>query len=212
MNTKIALVVVGLIAGALVGSLPPVQARLGSMMSYRSPGTTTLNTNTTYNGVDKHFIEQMIPHHDGAIAMSKLALERSKSTEVRALAQAIIDAQTRENQQMRTWYRTWYGADVPTANTNSGGMMSGGMMSGSGMHMGGREDLDSLRSATNFDKAFIEQMIPHHQMAIMMARMLAAGTTRPEMTEFSKAIISAQSSEITQMQLWYTNWYKQPSR
>lgn len=210
MNTKIIPVALSLLVGVLIGSMLPVQARIGSMM-YRSSGTqiaTPSDTTALSAGIDRHFIEQMIPHHDGAIAMAELALERSKRPEIRTLAQAIIDAQTRENEQMRSWYRAWYGGEVPTATTNARGMMGGGMMSGSGMHMGGREDLTSLRSAADFDKAFIEQMIPHHQMAIMMARMLAAGTTRPEMADFSKAIIEAQSGEIAQMQSWYAAWYK----
>ena len=39
------------------------------------------------------------------------------------------------------------------------------------MHMGGKEDMTDLENTSDFDKAFIEQMIPHHQLAIMMAQM-----------------------------------------
>ena len=51
-------------------------------------------------------------------------------------------------------------------------------------------------------------MIPHHQLAIMMAQMLQAGTNRPEMLQLAKNIITSQSEEITKMQGWYKNWYK----
>jgi uncharacterized protein (DUF305 family) len=51
-------------------------------------------------------------------------------------------------------------------------------------------------------------MIPHHQLAIMMANMLQSGTNRPEMQQLAKNIISSQSKEIQQMQAWYTQWYK----
>lgn len=87
-------------------------------------------------------------------------------------------------------------------------MMNGGMMSNGGMHMGGQEDLTSLENASDFDRAFIEQMIPHHQLAIMMANMLQNGTSRPEMQQLAKNIIASQSKEIQQMQLWYAEWYK----
>jgi uncharacterized protein (DUF305 family) len=86
--------------------------------------------------------------------------------------------------------------------------VGGGMMSGYGMHMGGREDMTALENASDFDKAFIEEMIPHHQLAIMMANMLQSGTNRPEMQQLAKNIISSQSKEIQQMQAWYTQWYK----
>ena len=69
-------------------------------------------------------------------------------------------------------------------------------------------DLTSLENASDFDRAFIEQMIPHHQLAIMMANMLQNGTSRPEMQQLAKNIIASQSKEIQQMQLWYAEWYK----
>ena len=81
-------------------------------------------------------------------------------------------------------------------------------MSQDGMHMGGREDIIALENASDFDKAFIEEMIPHHQLAIMMANMLKSGTSRPEMQQLAKNIISSQTKEIEQMRGWYTNWYK----
>jgi uncharacterized protein (DUF305 family) len=82
------------------------------------------------------------------------------------------------------------------------------MMSQGGMHMGSTQDIEALKNAPDFDKAFIEQMIPHHQMAIMMARMLESGTGRLEMQQLAKNIINSQDQEIQQMQEWYTTWYK----
>lgn len=149
-------------------------------------------------GIDRHFIEEMIPHHEGAIAMAELALERSKRTEVLSLANTIIEAQTKEISDMRAWYRDWFGAEV---STDSGGMMQGGMhMRG----MGG--DLDALQAVPNFDKEFLSQMIVHHEMAVMMARMLAAGTTRSEMQALAENIITSQLREIELMQSWLTAW------
>lgn len=154
--------------------------------------------------LDKHFIEQMIPHHDGAIAMAKLALEKSKRTEIKILATAIIEDQTKEIEDMGVWYKDWFGKGVPKV---SAGMVGGGMMSGSGMHMGGQEDIASLQNATDFDKAFLEAMIPHHQLALMMVQMLKAGTNRSEMLNLANNISESQSEEIEQMEGWYKSWY-----
>lgn len=157
------------------------------------------------NIIDKHFIEQMIPHHEGAIIMANLALKKAKNPEIKTLANAIIVAQTKEIKDMGGWYKDWFGNDVPKVSIE---MMGGGMMSQRGMHMGGQEDMTALVNASDFDKVFIEQMIPHHQLAIMMANMLQSGTNRSEMQQLAINIITSQSKEIKEMQDWYTQWYK----
>lgn len=70
-------------------------------------------------------------------------------------------------------------------------------------------DLNALTNATDFDREFIEQMIPHHQMAIMMSTMVASGATHPETRDLARSIIRSQSAEINQMQQWYQAWYSQ---
>jgi uncharacterized protein (DUF305 family) len=70
---------------------------------------------------DAHFIVMMIPHHDGAIAMAELALQRARHPEIRALAQRIQTSQTKENAQMRQWYGEWFGGPVPTWPGAGGG-------------------------------------------------------------------------------------------
>jgi uncharacterized protein (DUF305 family) len=50
--------------------------------------------------VDATFAQMMIPHHEGAIAMAEAARERAQHEEVKALADAIIDAQAREIEAM----------------------------------------------------------------------------------------------------------------
>lgn len=209
-NNKIAYGIGGIVLGVLLVLLFTPMMRYGGygMMNWRSDSVSDqrVNGNTQIaSTIDKHFIEQMIPHHEGAITMANLALQKAKRTEIKTLATAIIAAQTTEIQSMNGWYQDWFGSSVPKVST---GMMGGGMMSQSGMHMGGQEDMTALENASDFDKAFIEEMIPHHQLAIMMANMLQSGTNRPEMQQLAKNIISSQSKEIQQMQGWYAQWYK----
>ncbi|MFU8886486.1 MAG: DUF305 domain-containing protein [Cyanobacteriota bacterium] len=151
--------------------------------------------------VDQHFIVMMIPHHDGAISMAELALVRSKRPEIIALAEQIKTSQTAENTQMRSWYRQWYGTEVPA--WTAAGM---GMGMGQGMP-GMATSLDALTHAPDFDRAFIEQMIPHHRMGVMMASHAGWHTQRRELRDLQAAMVKAQREEIDQMEQWYRQWY-----
>jgi len=154
-----------------------------------------------------HFIEQMIPHHEDAITMSNLALEKAQRSEVKTLAQNIIDSQTAEINQMKDWYEEWFEKKLPAGDgvMNQHGMMGGNNSMHMGM-MGDESDENRLESADYFDRAYVEDMIPHHQMAVMMASMLKNGTTKPEMRQLAEDIIKAQTTEIDQMREWLKNW------
>jgi len=52
---------------------------------------------------DVDFVQGMIPHHQGAIDMAKIELERGKDPEIKKLAQDIINAQEVEIKQMNAW-------------------------------------------------------------------------------------------------------------
>ena len=134
---------------------------------------------------------------------AKMALEKSRRPEILSLAAGIIEAQTREISDMTAWYQSWFGTAVPVDSTGA----MGGMGHGAGMQMMSMEgDLETLRAAKDFDTEFLQQMIPHHEMAIMMARMLAAASTRSEMQELADNIITSQSSEIELMRSWLSAW------
>jgi uncharacterized protein (DUF305 family) len=126
---------------------------------------------------DRHFIEQMIPHHADAIKMADLALTLAKHPELKRLAAFVKKTQTQEIQEMRRWYKQWYGAEVPSAGRSGMGMI-GGSQGGMAMHSGMMNrmnmqiDLTSLKQSSDFDWEFIRQMIPHHRMAMMMSSMV----------------------------------------
>lgn len=208
MNDKFLFAIGGVVGGLILGGVfagavfsEGRNGYIGMMGSNQNTGGNRIMG----NNIDRHFIEQMIPHHDGAIAMATLALTKATHPEIKTLAESVIRDQNKEIRDMRTWYTDWFRTEVPDGGPS---MMGGGMMSGGGMHMGGREDMRVLENARDFDKAFIESMIPHHQLAVMMAQMLRSGTNRPEMTSLADSIIDSQSREIQAMQSWYEIWYQ----
>ena len=57
---------------------------------------------------DQAFIDAMILHHQSAIEAGQSALTRSTREEIRRLAEAIIEAQSREIEELRQWRAEWY--------------------------------------------------------------------------------------------------------
>lgn len=202
---KLTFLIIGMVIGGIavfgyVSNKPSVYP--GVMM-----GRNSVSNNPDV--IDAHFIEQMIPHHEDAITMSELALEKATRPEVKELATNIISSQSKEITQMKIWHKDWFGREVPAGNQvmNLHGMTNSARQNS--MHMGmmgGSMDLDNLGNSEDFDRAFIEDMIPHHQMAVMMASMLKNGTDRPEMKKLADDIITAQTSEIDLMRKWLTKW------
>ncbi len=204
--------IIGLFAGVLLTvfiASSAVNTGNTGMMSMMGIGSQIGGTqNMMSANIDRHFIEQMIPHHEDAITMAKLAQTKAQRPEIKELSKAIIESQSNEIDDMRSWYKAWFGEEVPKDEQVMGDHGMGQRM-GAGMHMGmmGDEtDMTRLEDAEDFDKVFIEEMIPHHQMAVMMATMLERGTNRTEMKQLAKDIKEAQTKEINQMREWYKVW------
>jgi uncharacterized protein (DUF305 family) len=62
------------------------------------------------------------------------------------------------------------------------------------------------KTGDDFDKAFIEMMIDHHQGAIDMAEEAKKNAKHDEIKRMADDIVSAQSSEISQMRDWQKQW------
>lgn len=156
---------------------------------------------------DLRFIDGMIPHHQGALAMAKEAQQKSERPEIKKLADEIIKAQTKEIAELQTWRKQWYptASNKPMAyDAKMGHMMEMSKDQMSGMMMS--QDLGAKDA--NFDLRFINAMIPHHEGAVTMAQNAATKSTRPEIKKLTQDIISSQQAEIKQMQQWKQAWYK----
>jgi uncharacterized protein (DUF305 family) len=58
---------------------------------------------------DRAFLDLMIPHHEGAIRMAKIQLERGRNRTIGRLAGRIVKAQTNEIALMHQWRIQWFG-------------------------------------------------------------------------------------------------------
>jgi uncharacterized protein (DUF305 family) len=76
---------------------------------------------------------------------------------------------------------------------------------------GGDQEQDTVpaeAAPSDADVTFTQNMIPHHQQAIEMAKLVDSHTDRPELGKLADSIVSSQSQEITQMQDWLRSWGK----
>lgn len=133
---------------------------------------------------EQEFISHMIPHHQEAVDASMEVLARGENAEVRALAEAIIIAQEKEIANMKTWHQTWFKTAV-VADTSYEPMM---------------RDLGLLQG-NELDRAFLEDMIPHHMDALMMAQQVAPKIEHPEIAALTAAIAETQSNEVINMRI-----------
>lgn len=159
--------------------------------------------------IDRAFIDMMVPHHESAVAMAEIALERAEHPELRDLAQDIIDAQSAEIGQLKDWRAQWLGSsDTPSMDEMPmlpRMSMEGHAMSGATMDMA--REVDGLRSAEPFERLFIDAMIRHHEQAVEAAQIVQEETGRAEIRQLAEAIIDGQTAEIEQLRQWREDWY-----
>lgn len=149
--------------------------------------------------VDGAFVSQMVPHHESAIEMAEIAREQGDHPEVVQLANDIIRTQGVEIETLHGIHDRLFGGSMDNQDHGDLGMDESMM----GMNM----DVGALKGAKPFDREFIDQMIPHHQGAIRMARVELQDGEDQEAMDLATAIIDAQTIEINQMNQWREKWY-----
>ena len=145
---------------------------------------------------DKAFIDAMVPHHEGAVEMAEVALDEAEHPEIKGVAEDIVSSQRSEIRVFGEIREREYGSAESTTEMNEQDTRAMGM-----------SDPRELAIARPFDKAFIDEMIPHHQSAIAMAEVARKETKDPEIRKIAEDIVSAQEREIEQMEGWREQWY-----
>lgn len=175
---------------------------------------------------DQQFIDSMVPHHQMAADMAKMALQKAKRPEVKRMAREMLAAQSREIAQMKAWRKAWYPKATPMMNHQMNGAMNNAMsgmdhskmghampmgdmkMGAMKMNMGGvmmglpmkmKMDMGKLAASKMFDSDFLKMMVPHHASAIVMAQEALDTTARPQLQKLSHQIIDSQAKEIGEM-------------
>ncbi|MFI6031486.1 DUF305 domain-containing protein [Amycolatopsis magusensis] len=150
-----------------------------------------LQVSAEFNEADVAFATEMIPHHQQAVDMAALAVEKSGDEKVKALALKIRDAQDAEMAQLSGMLEVW-GQQPP----EDPGLDHGG-------HSGMVTDADmmALESATGaeFDRKFVELMTRHHEGAVRVSDGEKANGKNPQAKDLAGKISQDQQAELTEL-------------
>lgn len=138
------------------------------------------------------FLVHMIPHHREAVASAEALRAVTERPELIELVDAIVTSQNAEIAAMDGWLDAWHpnvARDVAYAP----------MM----------RDLGPDAAVADRERAFLEDMIAHHMMAVHEARtLLTRGLAEhDEVAALARSIVADQMSEMHQMAAWLGTWF-----
>jgi uncharacterized protein (DUF305 family) len=189
-------VVAGCLLVAACGSDGTAGTKDGKSGSAASQIATTSPAPDIFNGADVRFAQMMIPRHQQAVKMAKLAQDRASDQKVKDLAAAIEKTRSPEIETMRAWLKSWGKPQSPSNSTPGVDGASGrsGMMSDRDM-----KDLAAARG-TDFDHKFADMMTAHHNGATTMVKDEWYDGRNPAARKLADAIMKTHVAEIKQLQ------------
>jgi uncharacterized protein (DUF305 family) len=147
-----------------------------------------------YTVADVEFMQGMIAHHAQAIYMSRMAEAHGANPRLLKLATKIDQSQVAEIRIMQDWLRhnEQFAPDTSSWRT----MTMAGMLTEAQL-----KRLDAS-NGIDFDRAFLELMIQHHEGALQMVKDLFASPgagQEVDVNVFANDVVSVQTAEIGAM-------------
>lgn len=181
---------IALLSGALATTLALAGCSMEGMDmgGGTSPSTSSSSETSSANNADISFAMQMVAHHEQAVEMAQMVLDKDGvDPRVTELAQNIKDAQGPEIETMNGWLESW------GASGSMDGMDMGGTMSDA--------DMAALKAASGSEanKLFLEQMTVHHEGAIDMAKTELQDGQNADALALAQKIVDDQTAEIARM-------------
>ncbi|MFC8278081.1 DUF305 domain-containing protein [Streptomyces sp. NPDC057271] len=150
-----------------------------------------------FNDADVAFAQAMIPHHQQALEMAKLADGRAEDAGVKRIVADVEKAQDPEIRTMRSWLKAWGKPESAGQSGHGGGHGSGHAMAGM-MSEQDMKELESLRGKA-FDRRFAELMIAHHEGAVEMAKTEQKDGRDATAKKLAGDVVRTQSAEIAEL-------------
>jgi len=150
---------------------------------------------------DQTYIDMMIPHHAGILAMAEAARPRLQDDRLRQIADAIIAAQGPEIDELRGYREQFYGSPEPLPmDPETMAQVTPGLPMDETM-----EQMDAVTQVAAFcaapdpDLAFIDLVIPHHESAIAASETALDRAVHSEIQALAERVIRDQQREIDEL-------------
>ena len=155
-----------------------------------------------HDDADVAFATAMVPHHEQAVAMARLGVDRAASPDLKMLARQIDAEQRPEISQLEDLLSGW-GRPVARASSEMAAMpgMSGTDEHGTGRGMMTDQQMRDLTAASGpaFDRLFLKMMIKHHGGAVEMAETELSDGQNGDAQLLAQNISDSQQAETTLM-------------
>ena len=156
---------------------------------------------------DREYLEHMIPHHQVAIDISYMLQKTSKSPEMQEILRKLIFNQEMEvilmNKILKSMPNNVSASEsktksyIPTVSDFKEPNKLGLTQTYCDPHFFDPEEhMNHMKNMNLDDKMYIEHMIPHHQVAVDMSKVLLKNTKRDFMIYLAYRIIRSQHAEI----------------
>ena len=159
--------------------------------------TASDDTTAQVDDADVALAQGMLPHHEQAVEMARLAADRAADPRVQDLAARIEAAQAPEIKTLSGWLDAWGAEATGSSGTDHGSTGhgdTGGMMT--------TEDMATLAGAsgTEFDRMFLEMMTAHHSGAVQIAETEIAVGENPDAIAMAEDVRDTQNAEIAEVE------------
>lgn len=168
-----------------------------TLMQAMNKSTTTMNNAKINGDFDYDFANLMVMHHQMAIDMSQVVIDKGNDQTIKNMANGIIVAQKIEIRIMQQFLQNY---KILLSNN----LLNQSLKLTTEMKLM-MDKMNAIIMTNNIDKDYVAMMIPHHESAVEMAKNQLLFGTQNNLVTLAKNIIEDQNFEIEEFKKWQIN-------
>ncbi len=148
---------------------------------------------------DCDFADIMTTHHQEAIDISEIEILRGNDTELKSIAQTILDSQKNDITELGQFVENYRIIDPEKQKYDPHYELTETMK----MMV---KKMNSLKMTGNSDNDFVALMIPHHQSGLEMAKDEISHGKNSKIKKIAQNIVEVQSKELNAFKSWKSSF------
>lgn len=183
---------IGLFLLAVACGSPKTESPMSERTDSTAPSPSVSTTAPASAEYDLQFIDTMTKHHQTAVMMSEMAVQKASDAKVKEFGRKAAEDQKKDIEKLGAWRGQWYPNAADAHNMQLPGAPA--------MNM----DMSHMQTTSghDFDMMFVDMMIPHHKGALDMSRDALQKAQRRELKDFAQQTIDKQEKEIAELEAW----------